>query len=201
MPPHNPSDYRSKMSDGPPGPIKQNKRKDKEDKAFKRNKEKVSVIHCQGEDTEEAVTEIPQYAAPMLKKPLEPPERDKPRPGEPRPRNLKTTRDPEESIYKTGRDTTPTRVRRIKMNWDRDPRQSNTSYFIIVTQPPGFCPGASTLTVMQEDGKGSFEAEASPGIFAVELQYEEEWIKQVWDVWISQPRPASRIKVGAKGHE
>ena len=32
LPPHNPSDYRLKMSDGPPGPIKQNKQKEKEDK-------------------------------------------------------------------------------------------------------------------------------------------------------------------------
>ena len=137
---------------------------------------KACVIHRHGVDTEEAVNKTAQYAAPEIKIPIEPPERGKLQSQYNR-QQVRTTRGAAGVSIIISRRSTSTLE--TEMIFSRD-------YIIAfghATHAPVSQPGASSFTVMQEDIKGSFDAEALIEILAVELLCEEIKSNWTWDVW------------------
>ena len=66
--------------------------------------------------------------------------------------------------------------------------------FSHATHAPVLQSGASSFTVMQEDIKGSFGAEALIEILAVELLSVEIISDQIWDVWIGHAINYSQVR-------
>ena len=167
-------------------------------------------------DTEETVIESAQYATPELAIPIKPPER-----GIVLPTRGKRLQHPRTIRFATGvsimisRQSAATiEAKRIQLAMEMIISQDYIITFSHATYAPVLQSGASLFTVMQEDTKGSFDAEALIEILAVELLCEEIKSIWTWDVWIghaiiysqgrytvSCPRPASRNEVEAKRHE
>ena len=144
----------------------------------------VSVTHRLGEDTEEAVIVPTEYAAPVVAIPVEPPDRgivhhyyywQQPR----------TSRGPTgANIIIRSRSTLNKGTKRIQPEKEMIISQEHIVTFSQATHAPALQSGASSFTVMQEDIKGSFGAEALIEILAVELLSVEIISNQIWDVWI-----------------
>ena len=192
-PRHKHGDHTSMEKDGSPGPTNQRSTEAKISSSFIGEKIKnASVNHCSGEDTEEAVAVTFHDKAPVLERPIEPPERDKQQHNEIR------------FSDKEGRRLRPHRGARMVNDVPLTISSLNQASITSskVTQPPGPPPGASTFTVMQEGSTEGFEAAALYVTFAVEMLSGGEMSTRPWDVWKRYaPRPALRNKVGAKGHE
>ena len=180
-----------------------------------KNVTNVSLTHRLGADTEEAVIELSEYAAPVVAIPVEPPEQgilhyyynywQQPR----------ISRSPTGvNIIISCRSTLTIGTKRILPEKEMIISQDNIITFSHATYAPALQSGASSFTVMQEDTKRSFDKEAPIEILAVELLCEEIKSNWTWDVWIghaiiysqgrytsSCPRPASRNEVEAKRHE
>ena len=202
------STHVSTLNDGSSGPARKLAMEVQSPSTYKgENRTNASVTHRRGVDTEEAVIETAQYAAPELKIPIEPPERGRLQ-CQYHKQQPRTTRGATEVSTIISRRSTSTLA--TEMIISRDYRIT----FGHATHASVLQSGAILFTVMQEDTKRSFAEEAPIEILAVKLLCEEIKSNWTWDVWIghaiiysqgqytsSCPRLASRNEVEAKRHE
>ena len=174
----NSSVYISTTKDGSPGPARKLAMEVQTPSEYKgENRTNVCVLHRRGVDTEEAVIETAQYAAPELKIPIEPPEGGR----------LQRHYQRQQARTTWGATGVSTIIIRRSAPSPATEKIISRDYIITfghATHAPVLQSGASLFTVMQEDTKGSFDAEAPIEILAVELLCKEIKSIWTWDVWI-----------------